>query len=94
MKHEWDEAKNRVNRQKHGLDFRDAAEVFAGPTVTVLDDRFDYGEARLATFGLLRGVLVVVVVHVDRDEVRRIISMRRATKREAAFYEENRLLGY
>ena len=44
---EWDEAKNRSNLVKHGLDFGDAEKVFAGPSITFVDDRFDYGEERL-----------------------------------------------
>ncbi len=43
---EWDEAKNRSNLLKHGLDFGDAEKVFAGPSITFVDDRFDYGEGR------------------------------------------------
>jgi uncharacterized DUF497 family protein len=41
--YEWDDAKNRSNFAKHGLDFADAELVFAGPCVTFVDDRFDYG---------------------------------------------------
>ena len=90
MKYEWDPVKNSANLKKHGLDFQDAQEVFAGPTATIIDDRVDYGETRFITLGLLRGVLVVVMVHTDRDdEVVRIISMRKATAKEAKFYEEN-----
>jgi uncharacterized DUF497 family protein len=43
MKYEWDEAKNRSNFVKHGLDFADAKQVLSGPCVTFVDDRFDYG---------------------------------------------------
>jgi uncharacterized DUF497 family protein len=51
--YEWDAAKNRSNFAKHGLDFDDAERVFAGPCVTFEDNRFDYGEERLITLGLL-----------------------------------------
>ena len=44
MKYEWDEAKNRSNFAKHGLDFADAEHVLTGPCVTFVDSRFDYGE--------------------------------------------------
>ena len=44
MRYEWDKAKNRSNRAKHGLDFADAEQVFAGRCVSFIDDRFDYGE--------------------------------------------------
>ena len=60
MNFEWDETKRQSNLQKHGLDFVEAGQVFVGETTTILDDRFDYGEARFVTFGLLNGRVVVV----------------------------------
>ena len=68
MKYEWDEAKNRNNFAKHGLDFEDAEQVFSGPCVTFEDDRFDYGEERLVTLGLLAGRLVVIAHCAARRE--------------------------
>ena len=65
MTYEWDEAKNRINFAKHGLDFEDAELVFIGPCVTFVDDRFDYGEERLITLGLLAG-RAVVIAHARR----------------------------
>lgn len=91
MSFEWDETKNQANQQKHGLDFRDAKEVFEGPVVTIEDTRFDYKETRYITLGLLQGV-VVVIAHCERETGTRIISMRKATTREGRFYEENALL--
>ena len=87
MKYEWDEAKDRKNFVKHGLSFEDAHHVFAGPCVTFEDDRFDYGEERLITLGLLAGRLVVIA-HAPRDEGTRIISMRRGNRREQKIYQE------
>ncbi len=87
MKYEWDEAKNRKNLAKHGLSFEDAALVFSGPCVTFEDDRFEYGEERLITLGLLAGRLVVLA-HSPRDEGTRIISMRKCTRREQKIYQE------
>jgi uncharacterized DUF497 family protein len=89
MQYEWDEAKNRKNLAKHGLSFEDAEEVFSGPCVTFEDDRFDYGEERLITLGLLAGRLVVIA-HSPReeDEGTRIISMRKGSRREQKIYEE------
>jgi len=81
MKYEWDEAKNRKNVAKHGLSFEDAEQVFSEPCVTFEDDRFDYGEERLITLGLLAGRLVVMA-HSPRDEGTRIISMRKGNRRE------------
>jgi uncharacterized DUF497 family protein len=85
MHYEWDEAKRQSNIQKHGIDFRGIERVFAGETVTTLDDRFDYGESRYVTVGVLSG-RVVVIAHTETQEVIRIISVRKATKHEATSY--------
>ena len=88
MRYEWDDAKSRSNLAKHGLDFGDAEQVLSGPCVTFLDDRFDYGEKRLVTLGLLAG-RVVVIAHAPRgEEVTRIISMRKANGREQKIYQK------
>jgi uncharacterized protein len=87
MQYEWDEAKNRKNLAKHGLSFEDAAQVFSGSCVTFEDDRFDYGEERLITLGLLAGRLVVIA-HAPGDEGTRIISMRKGSRREQKIYQE------
>ena len=84
--YEWDEAKNRSNFAKHGLDFADAELVLAGPCVTFLDDRFDYGEKRFITLGLL-AKRVVLIAHAPRGDTR-IISMRKANRREQRIYQE------
>lgn len=82
---EWDEAKRRSNLRKHGIDFVGVEQLFEGVTVTILDDRADYGEERFVTFGLLDG-RAVVVAHTESDEVIRIISVRKATKDEESGY--------
>ena len=83
-----DEAKNRKNLAKHGLSFEDAEQVFSGPCVTFEDDRFDYGEERLITLGLLAGRLVVIA-HAPRDEATRIISMRKGNRRGKKFIKSD-----
>lgn len=85
MQYEWDEAKRRSNIQKHGIDFIGIEAVFAGKTATIMNDRFDYGESRFITVGLLSG-RVVVIAHTETQEVIRIISVRKATKNEEASY--------
>ncbi len=85
MRYEWGEAKRQANIQKHGIDFIEIEKVFAGETVTILDDRFDYGETRFVTVGWLNGQ-VVVIAHTETDEVIRIISARKATKNEEISY--------
>jgi len=85
MLFEWDEAKRQSNIRKHGIDFIGIEKVFAGETVTILDDRFDYGESRFVTVGMLKN-LAVAVTHAETDEVIRIISVRKATKNEEILY--------
>jgi len=85
MKYEWDKQKRKANIRKHGFDFADTAKVFDGNTLTMLDDRKEYGEERFVTVGLLKGV-VVVIVHTEGEELIRIISMRKATKNEEINY--------
>lgn len=85
MKFEWDEAKRQTNIRKHGVDFADLEFLFDGETVTILDDRFDYGEDRFITLGMLNSI-VLVVVHTETDKVIRFISARKATKNEEKSY--------
>ena len=86
--YEWDEAKNRSNFVTHGLDFADAELVLSGPCVTFIDDRYDYGETRFITLGLLAN-RVVVIAHSPRgDDNTRIISMRKANQREQKIYQK------
>jgi uncharacterized DUF497 family protein len=85
MHFEWDEQKNQINIRKHGLDFTGAPTVFAGATFTFEDDRFDYGEDRFITLGMLAGE-IVVIAHTERGDNVRIISMRKATKYEQKLY--------
>lgn len=82
---EWDEAKRKSNLIRHGFDFADAEEVFESETTTVVDDRFDYGEVRYVSFGMLKDLLVAVV-YTEVDETIRIISMRRTTRNEESQY--------
>ncbi|MEH2382841.1 MAG: BrnT family toxin [Nostoc sp.] len=85
MEFEWDENKRLANIRKHGIDFIDVEEVFEGDTVTVKDDRFNYGEERFITFGLIEG-RVIAVVDTERDNLIRIISARKSTKNEEIRY--------
>lgn len=87
MRFEWNEDKRQVNLRKHGLDFRDTEKVFAGRTVTVEDTRYDYGEVRFITLGLLQKT-VVVIVHTEQVDTIRVISMRKANKYEEQHYFE------
>ena len=84
----WDESKRRANLRKHGLDFADAGSVFSGITYTIEDRRFDYGEQRFVTFGMVRNI-VVVIAHTETSLEIRVISMRKATRNEQTLYFEN-----
>lgn len=88
MRYEWDEAKRRSNLRKPGIDFVGCEEIFAGNTVTIENDRFTYGERRFVTLGLLEG-RVVSIVHTETENVIRIISIRKATRRERIYYFES-----
>ncbi len=79
----FDPAKRARTLAERGLDFADAAEVFAGITAEAEDTRENYGETRIICFGFLRGRLVQVV-YTPRGADRHIISMRKANDREKA----------
>jgi uncharacterized protein len=85
MKFEWDETKRKSNIKKHGIDFIDAPNIFAGYTLTIEDDRYDYEKERFVTFGILEG-RIVAVVHTETEELIRIISIRKATQYEEKEY--------
>jgi uncharacterized protein len=85
MEFTWSETKRTANIKSHGLDFLDAPSVFEGLTFTFEDDRFSYGEQRFVTLGVLAGV-AVSVVHTENEHEIRIISFRKATKRESKIY--------
>ncbi len=68
-----------------GLDMTRAADVFAGATLTVKDERQDYGEVRYITIGFPDEAMVVLV-WTPRGDAHRIISMRKANERERRLY--------
>ena len=96
LRFEWDEAKNRANQRKHGVSFEEAVHVFHDPLQVSVQDRIEGGEQRWQTFGLVSGVVLLMVAHTvyeDEDngrsiEVIRIISARRADRTERQRYEE------
>jgi len=66
-------------------DHKDAKNIFDGFTLTIADDRFDYGEQRFVSFGIIYDH-VIAVVHLETEKVIRIISARKATKNEQKGY--------
>ncbi len=85
MRIEFDGVKRAETIKARGVDIARATDVFAGPTLTVEDDRHDYGEVRNITIGFLDDTMVVLV-WTRRDDAHRIISMRRANERERRLY--------
>ena len=89
MVYEWDAAKAKANLQKHGVSFDDAATVFLDPLALTFPDPFhSSGEQREITTGYTVGHQVVFVAHCQRGNRVRIISARKATRRERRQYEE------
>jgi uncharacterized DUF497 family protein len=89
MGFEWDEAKNEANIRKHGIDFNDVLDVFNHPMLTLLDDRVGYGEERWISIGWIKSLIGVIVYTEQQGDVVRIISARKATKKEAKYYVES-----
>ena len=85
MEISFDPAKREWTLEHRGLDFEDAAQVFASREFSLDDDRWDYGEPRYQTFGLLRGRLIVLI-WTPRGDARHVISMRKANERERKRY--------
>jgi uncharacterized DUF497 family protein len=82
MKFEWDESNARTNLSKHGVDFVDAARIFDDHAAShAIDDMMEYGEERTEAIGIVDGI-VLVVIYVERGERIRLISARKATRRE------------
>ena len=88
MRFEWNDAKNRANIRKHGIDFQDAVDIFNHPLLCRIDQRADYGEERWVALGQIQFITGVVVYTERVDDTIRIISARKATKQEARRYEE------
>ena len=85
MKLQFDAIKRLQTLDARGLDMNRASEILEGSTITFLDERRQYGEERLITFGYLDSRMVVLV-WTKRDESCRIISLRKANGREQALY--------
>jgi uncharacterized protein len=92
MRFYWDPNKSRANLRKHGISFETASQVFDDPNQLSIQDRFEDGEERWQTTGLINGTTVLIVAHTvtseDVEEVVRIISARKATPLERRRYNE------
>ena len=86
MDYEWDYAKAKGNLNKHGIDFADAVIALEDENALTIEDK-DHGEVRFKTLGMGSYLNILYVVHTEVSVSRiRIISARKATKREMAFY--------
>jgi len=86
---EWDSRKARSNLAKHGVSFEEAATVFGDPlSLTIPDPEHSLPEKRYITMGRAFNGKLLVVVHTERGDNIRIISARRASRRERKFHEE------
>jgi uncharacterized DUF497 family protein len=88
MRYEWDIQKEKINLQKHGIAFQQAKEALQSGIVVVLKEDSDSDEQRYVYLGMCKklNVLVVVVAYPD-ENITRIISARKANKKERKFYE-------
>jgi len=90
MRYLYDEAKRTANLKKHGYDLVDAPLIIESTNALTFEDRrFDYGEQRFITLGVLREVVVVIVTAETNEEIR-VISMRKAERNEQEIYFKNR----
>ena len=90
IKFDWDPAKASSNARKHGVSFEEAQSAFYDEfAVQFFDDENSIDEERFLLLGMSSGARLLLVCHCERasGSVIRIISARKATKRESAFYK-------
>jgi uncharacterized DUF497 family protein len=87
MRITFDHAKDQINVEKHGVSLSAAADFEWDDALVSADERRNYGEARMIAIGYI-GERLYVVVYVNRDDSRRIISLRKANSREIRHYAE------
>ena len=90
IKFEWDPPKASANLKKHNVSFDEAKSVFYDEfAVQFFDEEHSSDEERFLMLGMSSGAKLLIVCHCEREhgEVIRIISARKATKRESAFYQ-------
>lgn len=88
MKLIFDDAKDRANQSKHGLSLSEAEKLEWEDALMWQDTRRDYGEPRMVALGAI-GERLYCVVYVDREDARRIISLRKANNKEKILYVSN-----
>ena len=88
MQIDFDPKKDLANRAIHGVSLAIAASLDWDAALVWVDDQFEYDELRMIALAPASNALYYVAF-VDRTEVRRIVSVRRATRKEVAYYVEN-----
>jgi uncharacterized DUF497 family protein len=91
LKFDWDQNKNKLNIEQHGLDFEFAKQIFDNDLLVVPDLRFNYQENRYIGYGKIEDRLMVVVYTERLPDIIRIISFRKANYRENKIYKKNKL---
>ena len=87
---EWDEKKADQNIRKHSVSFEEAATVFSDPfSITIYDPLHSKDEDRFVILGMSNKNRLLVVIHTERGDKIRIISARKAIKKERRQYESN-----
>ena len=90
MLFEWDDEKEKINIEKHGIDFSTAARVFNDLNrLEWYDEAHSYTEDRYITIGIIDNIAyLVMVVYTERETSIRLISARKATKKERRLYDD------
>ena len=100
IRFEWDSGKAHSNRRKHGISFDIAKHISDDPDALMNQDRIEGGEVRWQTIGTVDGILLLLVAHTieaeegNSEETIRIISARRADRKERERYEKERQKKY
>ena len=81
----FDPKKDAINKVKHGVPLAEAAAIEWDTALVTVDDRFDYGERRQVAIGYI-GLRLYVLAYVERRDVLRVISLRKANRREIERY--------
>ena len=89
LQFEWNDKKAISNKRKHGISFEEATTAFGDElSITIDDPLHSEDEDRLILIGQSKTLKILVVIHIEKREDIRIISARKATKKEQKIYEE------
>ena len=91
MQFEWDPTKDKANREKHGLSFHEARDLFTSGNdfLEIYDEEHSDEEDRFIAIGPVRTGVIAVIYTESRDEVIRIVSARKATKKEVMLFRQH-----